>query len=95
MPHLNPEAIDFRVASGFFLKKRKLNDRDLEVLQLIVDYQGKKVPTIGGIILFSARREEYFPNCWYKQDALPEKIKAKLLIQENFMIIHLRQLKML
>jgi predicted HTH transcriptional regulator len=64
MPNLNPEAIDFRVASGFFSAKRKLTKNDLETLGLVVSYQGKKVPSVGGVILFSPAREKYFPDCW-------------------------------
>lgn len=61
---LNPEAIDFRVASEFFESKRSLSKKDLETLELVVSSHGKKVPTVGGIILFSPRREEFFPYCW-------------------------------
>lgn len=64
MLDLNPEAIDFRVAAGFFEIKKVLSKKDLQTLELIVNSQGKKVPSIGGIILFSPRREEFFPDCW-------------------------------
>jgi len=84
MPNVNPEAIDFRVASGFFSKKRQLNDRDLETLQLLVNYQGKKVPTIGGIILFSSQREEYFPDCWLQAGCFAGKDKSKIIDSREF-----------
>lgn len=64
MVDLNPEAIDFRVASGFFENKRVLSKKDLATLDLVVDYNGKEVPSTGGVILFSPDREKYFPDCW-------------------------------
>lgn len=63
-PELNSEAIDFRVASELFAPIKKLKRSDLETLHLITKYQGHKVPTIGGIILFGKERGHYFPDAW-------------------------------
>ena len=63
-PELNSEAIDFRVASELFTPINKLKPSDLETLHLITKYQGRKVPTIGGIILFGKERSKYFPDAW-------------------------------
>ena len=79
MPDLNPEAIDFRVASGFFSSKRKLTQKDLETLELVVNYQGQKVPSVGGIILFSPQREKYFPDCWLQAGCFEGKDKSKII----------------
>jgi len=76
---LNPEAIDFRVASGFFESKRSLSKKDLETLELVVSSHGKKVPTIGGIILFSPRREELFPDCWIQAGRFAGTTKANII----------------
>lgn len=84
MADLNPEAIDFRVASGFFSRKKKLNRKDLETLQLLVNHQGKKVPTIGGIILFSPQREKYFPDCWLQAGCFAGKDKSKIIDSREF-----------
>src|SRR5205085_10787882 len=64
MTELNSEAIDFRVASELFSDYRNLKKSDLETLKLITKYQGRDVPTIGGIILFGKDREKYFPDAW-------------------------------
>ena len=43
-----------KTASQAEIKKafRKLARRDLETLRLLTDHQGRKVPTVGGMILF-------------------------------------------
>jgi predicted HTH transcriptional regulator len=79
MTTLNPEDIDFRVASSFFENKRIISKRDLEVLDLIVDYNGKKVPSIGGIILFSPEREKFFPDCWVQAGRFRGTTKSDIM----------------
>lgn len=63
-PILNSEAIDFRVASELFSPIRKFKPTDLESLNMVSTYQKRKVPTIGGVILFGLEREKYFPDAW-------------------------------
>ena len=64
MPGLDSEALDFRATSESFAPFRKLARRDLETLRLVTDHQGKKVPTVGGMILFGTDRERHFPDAW-------------------------------
>jgi predicted HTH transcriptional regulator len=64
MPGLDSEALDFRAASESFAAFRKLARRDLETLRLLADHQGRKVPTVGGMILFGKERERHFPDAW-------------------------------
>ena len=64
MPHLDSEALDFRAASDSLATVRRLTRRDLETLRLLADHQGRKVPTVGGIILFGRERERHFPDAW-------------------------------
>ncbi len=64
MPKLDSEAIDFRAASESFAPIRKLKRTDLETLRLITKYQGRKVPTVGGVLLFGKKRELLFPDAW-------------------------------
>ena len=64
MPHLDSEALDFRAASESFAAVRKLTPRDLETLRLVADHQGRKVPTVGGMLLFGRERERHFPDAW-------------------------------
>lgn len=79
IPELNPEAIDFRVASEFFAKKKKLTPKNLETLDLVTTYRGTKVPTVGGIVLFSHLREKYFPDCWIQAGIFQGETKSKIL----------------
>jgi predicted HTH transcriptional regulator len=63
-PKLSSEAIDFRVASELFSSICKLTPSKLETLDILTNYQGHNVPTIGGVILFCQQREKYFPDSW-------------------------------
>src|SRR3990172_8113924 len=64
MPGLDSEGLDFRAASESFAPVRKLARRELETLRLITDHQGRKVPTVGGMILFGKERGRHFPDAW-------------------------------
>jgi len=64
MPDLDSEELDFRAASESFAPVRKLKKLDLETLRLVTPYQGRKVPTIGGMLLFGKNRENHFPDAW-------------------------------
>jgi ATP-dependent DNA helicase RecG len=64
IPDLDSEAIDFRVASEFFKPIRKLTPHGLQNLKLTVAYQGRTVPTIGGVLLFGTARLQHFPDAW-------------------------------
>ena len=64
LAELDSEALDFRVASELFAPIRRLKTQDLETLKLIARHQGRKVPTVGGILLFGKERQRYFPDAW-------------------------------
>lgn len=64
LPDLDSEAIDFRAASESFASVRKLKRADLDLLRLVTTHQGKKVPTVGGVLLFGRDRLLHFPDAW-------------------------------
>jgi len=64
LPDLGSEAIDFPAASESFAGIRKLKRNDLETLRLLVPHQGRKVPSVGGILLFGTDRLAHFPDAW-------------------------------
>jgi ATP-dependent DNA helicase RecG len=64
VPDLHSEGVDFRVASEYFRHVRKLRHSDLRTLKLTASYQGRTVPTIGGILLFGINRFDRFPDAW-------------------------------
>ncbi len=64
LPSLDSEAIDFQAVSETFKPIRKLRKADLETLRLVTTYQGRKVPTVGGILLFGRDRAAHFPDAW-------------------------------
>ncbi len=64
MPECDSEALDFRAASESFAAVRKLKRTDLDTLRLMMKHQGRKVPTVGGMLLFGKERDRYFPDAW-------------------------------
>ena len=78
MPDLNSEAIDFRVASESFSETRVLKRRDYETLRLVVEHQGRMVPTVGGMLLFGKDRLRYFPDAWIQAGRFAGVDKARI-----------------
>lgn len=64
MAALDSELIDFRAASEQFGPVRRLRRSDLESLGLVVQHQGRVVPTVGGTLLFGRDRRRSFPDAW-------------------------------
>ena len=79
MPDLDSEALDFRAASESFSGLRKLTRRDLEVLRLMTDHQGRKVPTVGGMLLFGHDRERHFPDAWIQAGRFGGVDKSRII----------------
>lgn len=81
MPELDSEAIDFRAASESFDGVRTLARRDLETLRLVTAHQGRKVPTVGGMLLFGRDRERYFPDAWIQAGRFDGTDKRRIVDQ--------------
>lgn len=81
MPDLDSEAIDFRAASEFFAGVRKLRRKDLETLHLLIEHQGRRVPTTGGVLLFGADRLRHFPDAWIQVGRFAGVDKARIIDQ--------------
>ena len=43
---------------------RKLKRADLDTLRLVNLHQGRRVPTVGGVLLFGRDRARHFPDAW-------------------------------
>lgn len=78
MPELNSEAIDFRAASESFAPIRKLRRTDLETLRWVTQHQGRRVPTVGGMLLFGKDRERYFPDAWIQAGRFQGMDKSRI-----------------
>lgn len=79
MPDLNSEAIDFRVTSEFFKPIRKLTIQSLQNLRMTAKYQGRIVPTIGGILLFGPARLNRFPDAWIQVGRFAGRDRRRIL----------------
>jgi ATP-dependent DNA helicase RecG len=78
MPDLDSEALDFRAASESFAAIRTISRRDLVTLRLLTEYQGRKVPTVAGILLFGHDRERHFPDAWIQVGRFAGVDKAQI-----------------
>jgi len=78
MPDLDSEAIDFRAASESFAATRRLQRKDLETLRLVTAHQGRKVPTVGGMLLFGKDRASHFPDAWIQVGRFRGTNKARI-----------------
>jgi len=79
MPGLDSEALDFRAASKSFAPVRKLGRADLETLRLVTVHQGRKVPTVGGMLLFGQDRERHFPDAWIQAGRFRGTDKSRIV----------------
>jgi len=79
IPELGSEALDFRAASESFAPRRSLNRSDLETLRLVTPHQGRKVPTVGGMLLYGADRERHFPDAWIQAGRFRGTDKSRIL----------------
>ena len=79
LPELDAEAIDFRAASESFAAVRTLKRGDLATLRLLVQYQGRLVPTVGGLLLFGRDRLAHFPDAWIQAGRFAGNDKAHIL----------------
>ena len=78
MPELDSEALHFRAASESFAPVRKLGRADLETLRLLTVHQGRKVPTVGGMLLFGQDRERHFPDAWIQAGRFQGTDKSRI-----------------
>lgn len=79
VPELDPEAIDFRVASDSFSGFRRLTEGDLDTLGLCTTVQGRRVPSVGGLLLFGRDRFARFPDAWIQAGRFAGTDRAQIL----------------
>jgi len=79
---INTEAIDFRVASELFAERaRPLTEPKRKSLGLIVEHQGRNVPTQGAVLLFGKDRRRFFPDATLRCARFAGVTKAEFLDQ--------------
>ena len=79
IPGLDSEALDFRAASESFAAVRRLTRGDLVTLRLVTDHQARKVPTVGGMLLFGRDRERHFPDAWIQAGRFRGTDKSRIV----------------
>jgi len=84
LPARNTEVLDFLVASELFAPAKKLKRADLETLKITVSYQGRQVPSIGGMLLFGKDRFKDLPDAYIQAGAFDGKDKAHIEDSQEF-----------
>ena len=79
MPELDSEALDFRAASESFAPVRKLAARTSRPSASLTTHQGRKVPTVGGMLLFGRDRERHFPDAWIQAGRFQGTDKSRII----------------
>ena len=83
MAELSSEAVDFRAASESFAEYRKLTDRDLDILGVCTTDQARRVPTVGGMLLFGRDRLRHFPDAWVQAGRFAGTDKADIVDRQD------------
>jgi predicted HTH transcriptional regulator len=83
LPELDSEAVDFLAASESCASIRELEHRDLETLRRVTTNQGRKVPTVGGILLFGRERHRLFPDAWIQAGRFGGTDRTSILDQSE------------
>ncbi len=79
MPELDSEALDLRAASESLAGHRKLVRRDLATLRLMPGHQGRKMPTVGGVLLFGRDRRRHFPDASIEAGRFGGRDKSRII----------------
>lgn len=64
MPELSIDDLDLTTAQALFGDTRRLDAQSLRTLKLLINYQGREVPTKGAVLLFGKQRTFHFADAW-------------------------------
>lgn len=79
LPDLRLDDLDVPAIKEAFASIKQVSTSTLKTLHLITDYQGKSVPTAGGILLFGRDRLLRFPDAWIKVGRFRGTDRARLI----------------
>jgi ATP-dependent DNA helicase RecG len=78
LPEASLEDFDVQAVREAFASIRQLSPAAFRTLRLTTEYQGKSIPTIGGILLFGKDRLQRFPDAWVKAGRFKGMDRAQL-----------------
>jgi predicted HTH transcriptional regulator len=79
LPKLSSEALDFRVASELFAERRAMGPKEMESLGALARVQRRRVPTVGGLLLFGKAPVSTFPDAWLQCGRFAGDTKADIV----------------
>ncbi|PKQ21149.1 MAG: transcriptional regulator [Actinobacteria bacterium HGW-Actinobacteria-6] len=84
LPELAESDIDLAALGEALGGMRRIGAADLRTLRLTVDDQGRRVPTVGAILLFGRRRLETFPDAWIQAGRFKGTDKRTVIDSADF-----------
>ena len=63
-PEFGVDAVDIQAVQELFLDQRKISENELETLRVLIRSGRRRVPTMGGLLLFGKNRDQIFPDAW-------------------------------
>ena len=79
LPQIKPDTLDVSLLSGL----KNINKNKMLTLKLLTHYQGRVVPTVGGVLLFGKTREMHFPDAWVQCGRFDGVNKSSILDQTD------------
>ena len=79
LPERNRADLDFPAAAESFSGKRKLVESDFRTLNVLVRYQNRLVPTVGGMLLFGKERLALFPDARIRAAVFAGQDRTRIL----------------
>lgn len=78
LPELGADVIDLQAASELFQNQRKISEKELETLRILTRFEKRRVPTVGGLLLFGKNRALVFPDAWIQCGRFAGKDKTHI-----------------
>ena len=66
---------------------------DLEALRLLTDHQGRKVPTVGGMMLFGKDRQRHLPDAWIQAGRFEGTDKSRIVDRAEICALPVRAIE--
>lgn len=86
MPEVSSEVMDFRLASELFSHKDSFNEKHMQTIGILGSLREEMHPTVGGLLLFSPHKMQYFPDAWIQAGLFQGANKTHILDTQNITV---------
>lgn len=86
IPEVSSEVIDFRLASELFAHKGSFNEKHMQTIGILGSIREEMHPTVGGVLLFSQHKTQYFPDAWIQAGFFQGTDKTHILDAQDIAV---------